>query len=85
MVFKRILTGFSIAVIAAFAVGCNQTEGTYSNTNSNSAVTTTTRPGPDNSEITTTIDANGVKTETRTFRNNPRVSTAHGSGVLAFR
>jgi hypothetical protein len=73
-VFKRILTGFSITLMAAFAVGCNQSEATYSNTNSNSAVATTTRPGPDNSEITTTIDANGVKTETRTFRNNPRIS-----------
>jgi hypothetical protein len=73
-VFKRILTGFSITLMAAFAVGCNQSETTYSNTNSNLAVAATTRPGPDNSEITTTIDANGVKTETRTFRNNPRIS-----------
>src|SRR4030095_8140917 len=34
----------------------------------------TTRPGPDNSEIVTATDAQGVKTETRVFHNNPRVS-----------
>jgi hypothetical protein len=34
----------------------------------------TTRPGPDGSEITTATDANGVKTETRIFHNNARVS-----------
>ena len=34
----------------------------------------TTRPGPDNSEITTSVDANGVRTETRVFHNNPRVA-----------
>lgn len=72
--FKRITTGLSIAVLAASALACSQGEATISNTNSNLATTTTTRPGPDNSEITTTIDAQGVKTETRTFRNNPRVS-----------
>jgi hypothetical protein len=40
----------------------------------NAGATTSTRTGPDNSEITTTTDANGVKTETRVFRDNPRVS-----------
>jgi len=33
-----------------------------------------TRPGPDNSEINTSTDSYGVKTETRVFHNNPRVS-----------
>jgi hypothetical protein len=33
-----------------------------------------TKPGPDNSEITTRTDANGVKTEERVFHNNPRIS-----------
>jgi hypothetical protein len=75
-VFKKILIGLSITLLAAFAFGCNQGEATTQNTNSNtnSATTSTTRPGPDNSEITTTVDSNGVRTETRTFRNNPRVS-----------
>jgi len=71
MVFKRILVSISILALAAFAIGCNQAE---TSDNANLAATTSTRPGPDNSEITTTIDANGVKTETRTFRDNSRVS-----------
>lgn len=60
--------------------GCNQTpEAANANANNNAnatpaVATTTTRPGPDNSEITSTTDANGVTTETRTFRNNPRVA-----------
>ena len=33
----------------------------------------TTAPGPDNSEIATSVDASGTRTETRTFRDNPRV------------
>ena len=33
-----------------------------------------TQPAPDNSETATTTDSNGVKTETRTFKGNSRVS-----------
>jgi len=62
----------AIAVLAFFAAGCNTTE--VANANANLANTTTTRTLADGSEITTTTDANGVKTETRVFRNNPRVS-----------
>ena len=71
---KRILIGLSMAVIAAVGVGCSQRESANANANANTVATTTTRPAPDNSEVMTTIDANGVKTETRTFQNNPRVS-----------
>lgn len=65
----------TILFLAAFAVGCSKTE-TTANENANAATDTaaTTRPAPDNSEVSTSVDANGVKTETRTFRNNPRVS-----------
>ena len=42
--------------------------------NANVAPTTTTRTAADGSEIMTMINADGTKTETRTFRNNPRVS-----------
>lgn len=63
----------SITAIALFGVGCSTYEAN-SNTSANAAATTTTRTAADNSEITTNVDANGVKTETRTFRNNPRVS-----------
>ncbi len=69
---NRILIGLSMAVIAAVGVGCSQRES--ANANANTVATTTTRPAPDNSEVMTTIDANGVKTETRTFQNNPMVS-----------
>ena len=78
MVSKRILIGLSIAALTIAATGCTRTESTTAdanaNLNANATATTTTRPGPDNSEITTSVDPSGVKTETRTFRNNPRVS-----------
>ena len=65
---KRILTGVAIASLVAFAASCSS-----STTNSNANVATTTTTAPDNSEIRTTNE-NGVKTETRTFKNNPRIS-----------
>jgi hypothetical protein len=52
-------------VVAAFAAGCSKTPATAENT---------TQPGPDNSEITTKVDENGVKTEERVFRDNPKVA-----------
>lgn len=59
----------------AFLAGCTASRETGNvNANTETVPQTTTRPGPDNSEITTTIDANGVKTETRVFRDNPRVA-----------
>lgn len=74
-----ICTGLLAASV--FMVGCNQTPETANanananNTNAGPGVaTTTTRPGPDNSEITSTTDANGVTTETRVFKDNPRVA-----------
>jgi len=68
-----ILTGGLLAIGAA---GCNTTDTANANANANAAAaaTTTTAEGADNSQITTTTDASGVKTETRVFRNNPRVS-----------
>jgi hypothetical protein len=69
----------TIILLAALAAGCSNTnEATDNSNNANTATTAeaapTTRPAPDNSEVMTMIDANGVKTETRTFRNNPRIS-----------
>ncbi|HEV7398332.1 MAG TPA: hypothetical protein VGN86_17605 [Pyrinomonadaceae bacterium] len=69
----------SIAATALLGIiltaGCSASSET-ANTNANSevAVATTTRPGPDNSEIITTRDANGVVSETRIFHNNGHVS-----------
>jgi len=64
-----------IAVIAigltSFIVGCSSSDQANTNTNANQPTTTT---GPDNSEIVTTTDSTGTRTETRTFRENPRVS-----------
>lgn len=68
---KKLLIACALAALAVAGTGCSTTD----NANSNTAVTSnTTQPGADNSEITTSVDANGVKTETRVFRNNPRVS-----------
>ena len=71
---KKLLPGLALATIAAFAGGCSTTDTTNANANANVAVADTTRTGPDGSEITTSVDANGVKTETRVFKNNPRVA-----------
>jgi len=68
----------SLLGASVLLAGCNKSEqATDANANANTGpavAQTTTRPGPDNSEITTSTDANGVKTETRVFRDNPRVS-----------
>src|SRR6185369_333978 len=70
---KRLLLILSVAILAAASAGCSTTDGANANTNTTVA-STTTRLGPDSSEITTSVDANGVKTETRVFHNNPRVA-----------
>jgi histone H3/H4 len=60
-------------LLVALAAGCahNQTADQNAATATQSPTTTT---APDNSEITTSVDASGTKTETRTFRNNPHLS-----------
>ena len=64
---KKFLMALALAALATFAIGCSTTGHEADNAN-------TTRTAADGSEITTTTDASGVKTETRVFRNNPRVS-----------
>src|SRR6267142_2009446 len=56
------------------AAACSSATDSNPNANAADTATTTTTTAPDNSEVTTTTDKNGVKTETRTFKNNPRVS-----------
>lgn len=68
---KKVLLVGLLAALALAIAGCAKTDEMA---NANTAGTTTTRTAADGSEITTTINENGVKTETRTFRNNPRVS-----------
>ena len=70
---KKLLTLGAVTILAIFGAGCATADQT-ANANVNAAPTTTTRTAADGSEITTTTDASGVKTETRVFRNNPRVS-----------
>jgi len=57
---------FTILLLVALAAGCSHDRAANQ--------TPTTVQASDNSEITTTVDANGTKTETRTFKNNPRIS-----------
>lgn len=75
---KNIVICGTFLAASVFLAGCNKTESANANANDNAnagaVATTTTRPGPDNSEIITTTDANGVKTETRVFRDNTHVS-----------
>ena len=67
---KRILVALTLAVLSFTLIGCQNANTT--NTNANTAETTAT--GPDNSQITTTTDKSGTRTETRVFSNNPRIS-----------
>src|SRR5688500_16853639 len=69
IVSKKLLIAALVVALASFFVGCSSTD--QANTNANQTITTT---GPDNSEIVTTTDRTGTRTETRTFRDQPRVS-----------
>ena len=72
---NKILAAVAVAALAVSLNGCNTTANDNANANSTQTVATnSTRVGPDDSEIITSVDANGVKTETRVFHNNPRVS-----------
>ena len=71
---KKFFSALAIVSVAMLAVSCQKTEEATTNANANNgAPTTMTVTGPDNSEITTTNE-NGVRTETRTFKDNPRVA-----------
>jgi hypothetical protein len=75
IMLKKSLIGMTIAALAVLAGGCGSATESNANANANAAETAaTTTTAPDNSEVTTTTDKNGVKTQTRVFRNNPRVS-----------
>ncbi len=70
MVIRRLMIGLAIASLVTLAASCQKAEDANANANTGATYTAT---GSDNSEITTTTE-NGVRTETRTFRDNPRVS-----------
>jgi hypothetical protein len=72
---KKLFLCLAITGLAMIGTSCSSSSDSSVNANANTADTTaTTTVGADNSDIVTTTDPNGVKTETRTFRNNPRVS-----------
>lgn len=74
---NKLLSGLALMVLAVTGSACSATDNANAtaNSNANTAVASdTTRPGPDDSVIVTHTDESGVKTETRTFKNNPRVS-----------
>jgi hypothetical protein len=74
---SKILASVAVAVLAVSVSGCSSTTNDNANANANATeavASNDTRVGPDNSEIITSVDTNGVKTETRVFHNNPRVS-----------
>jgi hypothetical protein len=62
----------TIPLLAALSVGCSTTN--EASTANQTPAQATASPAPDNSEITTSVDASGTRTDTRTFRNNPRIS-----------
>ena len=64
---RKLLIGAFVVALASFFVGCSSSD----QANANQTITTT---GPDNSEIVTTTDSTGTRTETRTFRDNGRVA-----------
>ena len=72
---KKFLTIVAILSLSGLAASCSSSDNA-ANANANTT-TASTAPvktaGPDNSEITTTNE-NGVRTETRTFKDNPRIS-----------
>lgn len=74
---SKTICALMIVLLAAFAGACTRNETANANDNANAAATAaapTTKPAPDNSEVTTSVDANGTRTETRVFKNNPRIS-----------
>src|SRR6266536_6366558 len=74
MMKKQFLIGLRITALVVLGAACSQTTESNVNSNANTSETATTQPAPDNSETATTTDSNGVKTETRTFKDNSRVS-----------
>jgi hypothetical protein len=63
----------TILLLVALAAGCSQNKAADQGAATATASPTTVE-ATDNSEITTSVDASGTRTETRTFRNNPRIS-----------
>jgi hypothetical protein len=70
VVVKKYLIGLALVTMSFMVLSCQSAQDANVNANTDTA----TVAGPDNSEITTTTDNTGTRTETRVFRDNPRVS-----------
>lgn len=70
---KQFLIGLMIAALCVLGVACSNSTESNTNTNANSNAGDTASTTAD-SEVASNTDSNGVKTETRTFKDNPRVS-----------
>jgi len=68
-----LLAGCATETATNTATTTDANNANAANTTTTTTTTTATRTAPDNSEIVTT-EAGGTRVETRTFRNNPRVS-----------
>ena len=62
----------TLLLLVALAAGCAHNRAERDPATATASPTTV--QAPDDSEIATATDASGTKTETRTFRNNPRIS-----------
>lgn len=74
---SRTICVLTMLMLGAFTAGCTTNSTANDNANANAATAAASpeiKPGPDNSEVTTSVDANGNRTETRVFKNNPRIS-----------
>lgn len=67
---KKFLIGCALVTMSFMMLSCQSAQEANTNANTDTANVA----GPDNSEITTTTDNTGTRTETRVFRDNPRVS-----------
>ena len=68
---KKFFIVLTVSALSLLGVSCQSSQ---SNANATATPAETTAAAPDNSEITTTTDSSGTRTETRVFRDNPRVS-----------
>ena len=73
MVVTKRLCFLTLIAVLALVAGCSRTNSAAT-PDANAAAQTTTKPAPDNSEVTTKVDANGVKTEERVFHKHPRIA-----------
>jgi len=68
---RKTLSVLTLFLAVAFISACNSAS---TNSSTTPVAETTTQPAPDNSEVTTKVDASGAKTQERVFKGNPRIS-----------